>query len=84
MASTFEGFQMSPTRYEELLGLAAPLIIKSNQWTEQIGLNWKITFDTTISSALHKKWSFPLSTSSVNVTKSAGDCRFGHIYWRNP
>ena len=28
---------------------------------------------------LHKKWSFPLGTSSVNVTKSAGNCEFGHI-----
>ena len=33
---------------------------------------------------LHKKWSFPLSISSVNGTKSAGICGFGHIYWRNP
>ena len=33
---------------------------------------------------LHKKWSFPLSISPVNVTKSAGDCRFGYIYWKNP
>ena len=22
--------------------------------------------------------------SSVNVNKSAGNCKFGHIYWRNP
>ena len=28
---------------------------------------------------LHKKWSFPLRISSVNVTKSAGN-----FYWRNP
>ena len=34
--------------------------------------------------ALHKKWSFPLRMSSVNVTKSAVSCGFGHIYWRNP
>ena len=33
---------------------------------------------------LYKKWSFPLRISSVNLTKSAGNCRFGHIYWRNP
>ena len=33
---------------------------------------------------LHKKWSFPLRISSVNVTKSAGICGFSHIYWRNP
>ena len=37
-----------------------------------------------ILSTLHKKQSFPLRISSVNVTKSAGNCRFGHIYWRNP
>ena len=30
-----------------------------------------------------KKWSFPLRISSVNVTKSAWNCGFGHIYWRN-
>ena len=33
---------------------------------------------------LHKKWSFPSRISSVNVTKSAGNCAFDHIYWRNP
>ena len=27
-----------------------------------------------------KKWSFPLRTSSVNVSKSAGSCRFGHSF----
>ena len=32
---------------------------------------------------LHKKWSFSLKIFSVNVTKSAVSCRFGHIYWRN-
>ena len=30
-----------------------------------------------------KKWSFPLRVSSVNVTRFAGICGFGHIYWRN-
>ena len=39
--------------------------------------NWKF-FDAT------QKWSFPLTISSVNVTKSAGNCGFGHIYWRIP
>ena len=33
---------------------------------------------------MHKKWSFLLRIPSVNVTKSAGNCGFGHIYWRNP
>ena len=32
---------------------------------------------------LRKKWSFPWSISSVNVTKSAVSCGFGHICWRN-
>ena len=30
-----------------------------------------------------KIWRFPLRISSVNVTKFAGNCGFGHIYWRN-
>ena len=30
------------------------------------------------------KWSFPLPISSVNVTKSAENCGFGHGYWRDP
>ena len=34
--------------------------------------------------ARHKKWSFSLRIFSVNVTTSAGNCRFGHIYWQNP
>ena len=29
---------------------------------------------------LHKKCSFPLRISSVNVTKPAVSCGFGHIY----
>ena len=37
-----------------------------------------------IADTLHKKWSFPLRISIVNVTKSTVSCRFGHIYWRNP
>ena len=29
-------------------------------------------------------FSFPSTIFSVNVTKSAVSCKFGHIYWRNP
>ena len=36
------------------------------------------------SDLLHKKKSFLLRLSSVNMTKSAENCGFGHIYWRNP
>ena len=32
---------------------------------------------------LHKKWSCSFEIFSVNATKSAGQCRFSHIYWRN-
>ena len=31
----------------------------------------------------HKKWSFPLTIFSENVTKSAVSWVFGPIYWRN-
>ena len=33
---------------------------------------------------MHKKWNFSLSIFSVNASKSEGNCRFGHIYWRKP
>ena len=33
---------------------------------------------------LHKKWSSSRRISSVNVTKFAGNCGFGHMYWWNP
>ena len=32
---------------------------------------------------LHKNWSFALKISSVNVSKSATSCGFGHTYRRN-
>ena len=41
-------------------------------------LSWKRTL------TLLKKWSLPLRVSTVNVTKSTGNCGFGHIYWGNP
>ena len=47
-------------------------------------LNFLKRFSTqgkrTISFILHKKWSFPLKISSVNVINSAVSCGFGHIY----
>ena len=42
-----------------------------------------VVLDSKLDFTLHKKWSFPLKISLVNVTKSALSCRFGHIYWRN-
>ena len=47
------------------------------------GISILMTKDTFKFHALHKKWSFPLRISPVNVTKSAVSCGFGHIYRRN-
>ena len=50
------------------------------------GIFYKIFYDHKIKNyliALLKKWSFSLRSSSVNVTKSAANCRFSHICWRN-
>ena len=44
---------------------------------------WKFTWCHVAYQNCTKKWSFPLRLSSVNMTKSAVSCRFGHIYWRN-
>ena len=33
---------------------------------------------------LDKKWILPLRISSINMTKSAGNYGFSHIYWKNP
>ena len=51
----------------------------SPEWIRSI--SWEILSSMM---TLHKKSSLPLRISSVNVTKSAGICRFGQIYWRNP
>ena len=32
----------------------------------------------------HCRRTFPIRGSSVNVTKSARNYGFGHIYWKNP
>ena len=36
-----------------------------------------------IALSLHKKWSFPIRITSLNVTKSSVSRGFGHIYWKN-
>ena len=53
-------------------------------WVYHILLARDIDRDTKLKLTLHKKWSFPLRISSVNVTKSAISCGFGYIDWRNP
>ena len=43
----------------------------------------KILWCTHWDQSLHKKSSFSMRISSVNVTKSTVSHGFGHIYWRN-
>ena len=50
---------------------------------------WKMAFpyrgeNCHKSSTLHKKTKFFIKDFFKNVIKSAGNCGFGHIYWRNP
>ena len=45
-------------------------------------LSFASAFSVITHNSLHKKWGFPLRTSSVVVTKSAGNCEFCHIYWK--
>ena len=56
--------------------------LKGNFILFMLKFYWKYLFLFWVISAytLHKKWSFPLRISSVNVTKSEGNCGFGHIY----
>ena len=68
-------------------------IVKSYLWSKfqvsTLHRIWKLRLQETfaltffINISLQKTWSFPLRISSVNVTKSGGNCRFCHIYWRN-
>ena len=51
--------------------------------TIALNFNKFLTIDF-IKQRLHKKWSFPLTISSINVTKSAVSCGYRHIHWRNP
>ena len=48
------------------------------------GLIITLKRDITEKKSQHKKWYPPLWISSVNVTKSAGNWEFGHIYWIYP
>ena len=67
-------------------------ISKNNFLTEDV---WRLLLSLMVTSfihlhllhlygiSLHKKWSFLLWIYSVNVSKSAGNLGFGHIYWKN-
>ena len=45
---------------------------------------WQFEILSMVSYLLHKNWSLSLEISFVNMTKCAGICGFGHIYWRRP
>ena len=50
----------------------------------QLLLHYQYQVENRVDSAFTtKKWSFPKWISSINVTKSAGNCGFAHIYRRN-
>ena len=59
------------------------VILSSSSNGNHIWLTCNIII-TRVTFSLHKKSSFPLRISSVNVTKSAVSWGSGHIYWRNP
>ena len=62
------------------------VIGRNPSWRTRIrlrGVNCKLLLQSSSFLTLHKKRSFPLRISSVNVTKYAGNFGFGHIYWRN-
>ena len=54
--------------------------IEDSVLTQEYSCQRKSVFWYILSMSLHKKCSFPLTISSVNVTKSAVSCEFGHIY----
>ena len=68
-----------------------PPKVVHNMKAESSGIVWKISSNLVkiwacggkkMTTSIHctKKWSFPLWISSVNVTKSVGNCGFGYIY----
>ena len=58
--------------------------IFSKQFGSVLTAFWQQCLSSSRKDTLHKKWSFPLRISSVNASKSAVFCGFGHIYWKNP
>ena len=46
--------------------------------------HWLTVNLTVIRNYTAQKIKFSVRIYSVNVTKAAGNCGFGHIYWRNP
>ena len=74
------------TRREIFQDMTSPVVYSSSRCASKSIYYAKTTtcFTDPLLHSLHKKWSFPLRISTVNVTKSAVSCGFGHIHWRNP
>ena len=70
-----------PVKFMKMSVCTSPEYMKGNNGYHIFIVN---TFSNKPILTHHKKWSFPLRISSVNMTKSAVFCGFGHIYWRNP
>ena len=78
-------FWLFSKSYDKRFAYCLKSILSSIKWLYEM-CKWNVVgsmFDNN-SDSLHEKWNFPLSISSVNVTKSARNREFGHIYWRNP
>ena len=76
---------VAPARTDILSNIVAPSVrTKSERITRKPKMYLEECWIVTKYDTLHKKSSFPLSISPVIVTKSAGNCRFGHIYWTSP
>ena len=65
MAFVAEATKTNLSNFKTYLGLDD--LMKATLWMRQLY-------------TLHKKWSFSLRIFSVNVTKSAVSCGYGHIY----
>ena len=50
----------------------------------QVHFNYLCVIQQWLLYSLHKEWSFLLTISSVNVTKSTNSCAFVQICWKNP
>ena len=89
-----------PTQVRFLTSYKQPVIVRDNNYISVQDPNkahvkklvsiGSASSDTNIPSnmtdywPLHKKWSFPLKNSSVNLTKLAENCEFGYIYSTTP
>ena len=73
------GFNKSPSRHHRSLNFGSKVkYLTSIYFVLKLFQERFLFFSSYLTH--HKKLSFPLRISLVNVTKSAGNCGFGHIY----